>query len=230
VDFGVVWDNLPVLLYATRLTILVSVAGFAVAVIAGLALTLLRRSRFTPAAWFAFAWTNFFRGSALYVLIVWLYFGIAVAADITLGALTAGVLTLALLNSAYLSEVFRSALDAVDPGQTEAALAMGLTRAQALRSVVAPQALRVALPATGNHFVDTVKDSAILLVIGVPELMRETARLADFEFRPFEFYTAGAAIYLLLVYAVAGLFRLLERRLSLAPRTSVRLTPGPRGA
>lgn len=213
-DFGVVWRNLPTLLWAVRYTLLVAVAGFVLAVVAGLAVALLRRSRVRPVAWLAFLYTNVFRGAALYVLLVWLYFGIAAAADITLGALTAGILTLALLNSAYLAEVFRAAIDAVDRGQTEGALAMGLTRAQAFRSVVAPQALRVALPAAGNHLVDAVKDSSILLVIAVPELMSETARLADLEFRPFEFYSAGAGIYLVLVYAVSALFARLERRLA----------------
>ncbi len=212
-DFRPVWQNLGVLLAGARLGATVAVAGFGLAIVAGLIIALLRRSRIAPLRWLAFAYVQFFRGIALYVLILWLYFGIAVAAGITLGALTAGILTLALLNSAYLAEVFRSGIEAVDRGQREAALAMGLTPRQAFRDVVAPQALRVVVPATGNHFVDAIKDSAILSVIAVPELMRQATSLAQVTARPFEFYTAAAVLYLVVVVCVSSGLRWLERRL-----------------
>ncbi|MBA2530318.1 MAG: amino acid ABC transporter permease [Euzebyales bacterium] len=216
-DFGLVLQSMGVLLRAARISVFVAAAGFAIAVVLGVIVAAMRRSRLRPLSWVAFAYTSFFRGIALYVLIIWLYFGIAAAAGITLGALTAGIATLALLNSAYLAEVFRSGIEAVDDGQREAALAMGLSRGQAFRAVIAPQALRIALPATGNHLVDAIKDSAILLVIGVPELMRETARLAQYNYRPFEFYTVAGAMYLFAVSAVGLLFRWLERRLAWDP-------------
>lgn len=214
-DFGVVLENLDIMLFAARLSLYVAVVGFAIAIMIGLVVALARRSRLAPVRWLAFTYTNFFRGASLYVLIIWLYFGIAVAFNIRLGAMTAGVMTLALLNGAYLSEVFRSGIEAVDVGQREAALAMGLSDTEVVRDVVAPQALRIALPATGNHFIDAVKDSAILSVIGVPELMRETQRLVSNTFRPFEFYVTAAVLYLIAVYAVALLLRWAERRLRL---------------
>lgn len=226
-DFAPVWAEFDTLLSAVRFSLLAAIAGFVLALLGGLAAVLARRSRVKPLAWLAFAYTAIFRGAALYVLLVWLYFGVAISVGITLTALTAGIVALGLLNSAYLSEVFRSAIDAVDPGQTEAALAMGLTRGQVFRSVVAPQALRIALPATGNHFVDAVKDSAILSVIAVPELMFQTSRLANANFAPFEFYTVASGIYLVLVLVVAAGIRLLERRLAVERRpTSVALQAG----
>jgi His/Glu/Gln/Arg/opine family amino acid ABC transporter permease subunit len=214
-DFGVVFSSFDVMLRAFRISIVVALAGFAIALVAGAGLALCRRSRLRPVRLLAFAYVNFFRGAALYVLIIWLWLGLAVATGIRIGTLSAGILTLALLNSAYLAEVFRAGIDAVDGGQKEAALAMGLAPGQAFRAVVAPQALRISLPATGNHLVDAIKDSAILSVIGIPELMRETARLAQFEQRPFEFYVVAAGMYLAAVYAASALFRFLERRLDL---------------
>jgi His/Glu/Gln/Arg/opine family amino acid ABC transporter permease subunit len=213
-DFSPVWASLGALLRGFAIALEVAAGAMAVALVVGLLVALLRLSAFPPLRWLAFAYTQLFRGIALYVLIIWVYFGLAVAADVNFNPIPAGITTLALLNSAYLSETFRAGILAVDRGQREAALAMGLTPLQAFRDVVAPQALRVIVPAAGNQFVDVIKDSAILSVIGVPELMRETQRLAQFYFRPFEFYTAAAAIYLAAVFAVSYGFRLLERRLA----------------
>jgi His/Glu/Gln/Arg/opine family amino acid ABC transporter permease subunit len=217
-DFTPVWQSFGVLLRGFGIALFVAVAAMAVAIVVGLVVALARLSPVPPLRWLAFAYTQLFRGIALYVLIIWVYFGLAVAADVNFNPIPAGITTLALLNSAYLSETFRAGILAVDRGQREAALAMGLSRWQAFRDVVAPQALRVVVPATGNQFVDAIKDSAILSVIGVPELMRETQRLAQFYFRPFEFYTVTGAMYLAAVFALSFAIRRLERRLG---RTAV---------
>jgi His/Glu/Gln/Arg/opine family amino acid ABC transporter permease subunit len=211
-DFAFVLDNLDVLLRAAPISLLVAVAGFAVALVIAAVMTSLRTGPWAPGRWLSFVYVNFFRGAALYVLVVWLYNGIAVAANILIPAITVGVLTLALLNSAYLAEVFRSGLAAVDAGQREAAEALGLSPWDTFRRVLAPQVLRVVLPPVGNHFIDALKDTAILAVIAVPELMFATTRLAQSSFRPFEFYLTAAAIYLVMVYAISLGLRALERR------------------
>ncbi len=123
-----------------------------------------------------------------------------------------------MLNSGYFSEIFRSSIQAVDRGQREAAIALGLPRRRVFSSVVLPQAVRVALPATGNQFIDIVKDSSILAVIGVRELMRETQRLANQNFRPFEFYTATMGFYLALVAILTVLMTRVEKALRIDER------------
>ncbi len=212
------------LLGGFRLAMLIALAAIVLAVLAGLVVALMRLSPWAPLRWIAFVYTQLFRGIALYVLIIWVYFGLAVAAGVNVAPIPAGILTLALLNSGYLSETFRAGILAVDRGQREAATALGLTPVQSFRSVIAPQAMRVVLPATGNQLVDAIKDSAILSVIGVPELLHETQRLAQFYFRPFEFYTIAGGMYLVAVFVVSFLFRILERRL--AHESPVRM---PRG-
>ncbi len=153
------------------------------------------------------------RGVALYVLVLWLFNGLTIASGITLSAVQTGIISLSLLNSAYLAEVFRAGFEAIPVGQGEAAQAIGLTEAQAARFVLVPQMVRITFPSMGNVFVDIIKDTAILSVIGVSELMRETQRWAQFYFRSFEFYTAAGVIYLAIVVAVSAIWRAVERRL-----------------
>jgi His/Glu/Gln/Arg/opine family amino acid ABC transporter permease subunit len=219
-DFELVFTSLPQMLRALRVTLAVTAGGFVVAVVVGALMAMGRRSHLIPARALSFLWVNLFRGSALYVLVIWLFNGLAVATGILLPALVVGVLALALLNSAYLAEVFRSGLDAVNKEQWEAAQALGLGRWDVFRRVVAPQATRIALPAVGNHLIDALKDSAILAVIAVPELMFTTNRIAQSTFRPFELYLTAALIYLVLVNLIAGFMRLLERRLGLEEATT----------
>jgi His/Glu/Gln/Arg/opine family amino acid ABC transporter permease subunit len=217
-DWGVVWDSLPYLFRAVRITVVVSVVSAVFAVLIGLLVAMARLSRFPPLRGLAFMYTQFFRGVALYVLIVWIFFGLALAIGLRLDAEVAGIVALTLLNSGYFSEIFRSSIQAVDWGQHEAALALGLPRRRVFGSVILPQAGRVALPATGNQFIDIVKDSSILAVIGVRELMRETQRLANQNFRPFEFYTATMGFYLVLVAIISVLMNRLEKALRVDER------------
>lgn len=212
-DLELVLDSLPQLLAATRITLAVALLAFALAIVVGLVMAMGRRSRVLPVRALSFLYVNVFRGAALYVLVVWLFNGVAVATGLLLPAFAVGVIALLLLNSAYLCEVFRASISAVDPGQWEAAEAMGLSRWATFRSVVGPQAFRHAIPATGNHLIDALKDSSILAVIAVPELMFVSNRIAQSTFRPFEMYVTAAAIYLAIVYTFGGLLRLLERRL-----------------
>lgn len=213
VSFGPVWDQKHLLLGGIWLMLRVAAVSMVLAVIGGLALASMRRSRLRWVSALAFVLIQVFRGIALYVLVLWLFNGLAVASGITLSAVQTGVIALSLLNSAYLAEVFRSGFDAIPAGQREAARAIGLDDTQAARSVLVPQMVRITFPAMGNVFVDIVKDTAILSVIGVSELMRETQRWAQFYFRSFEFYTAAGIVYFLIVVGISGAWRQAERRL-----------------
>lgn len=217
-DFGLVWQSRDLLLQASALSVAIAVGAFLLACAGGLLLATARSGEWVPGRWTAFVVLNVLRGCALYVLLVWLFNGLAVAAGILLSAITVGVLALALINAAYLAEVFRSGIDAVDPGQREAAEALGLSGLDTFRLVLLPQWVRVVVPAAGNHLIDAVKDSAVLAVIAVPELMFQTNRMAQSTFRPFEFYLAAAAIYLVIVNVLAALLRVIERRIDAPPR------------
>lgn len=212
-DADFVVNSIPQLLEGTRLTLLVALTAFVVAVAIGLVMALARRSALVPVRALSFLYVNIFRGAALYVLVIWLFNGLAVASGILLTAVTAGAIALVLLNSAYLAEVFRASIAAVDDGQSEAARALGMSEQDVLLRVVIPQAARVAAPATGNHLVDALKDTSVLAVIAVPELMFVSSRIAQATFRPFEIYITVALIYLALVGVLTALLRAFERRL-----------------
>jgi His/Glu/Gln/Arg/opine family amino acid ABC transporter permease subunit len=213
VSFAPVWEQRGLLLGGIWLMLRVAVVSMAIATVGGLLLARLRLSRLRWVQWLAFVLIQVLRGVALYVLVLWLFNGLAVATGITLSAVQTGIIALSLLNSAYLAEVFRAGYAVIPAGQREAAQAIGLTAGQTSRFVLVPQMVRISFPSMGNVFVDIIKDTAILSVIGVSELMRETQRWAQFYFRSFEFYTAAGLIYLAIVVAVSTGWRTVERRL-----------------
>jgi His/Glu/Gln/Arg/opine family amino acid ABC transporter permease subunit len=189
-------------------------AAIILAMIIGLFIALMRLSNSRFLRGFAFVYTQLFRGVPLYVLVIWVYFGLAIVANINLPKIPAGIITLALLNSGYLSETFRSGILAVNIGQSEAAAAIGLTKRQIKRYIVLPQAFRIVLAPSGNQFVDAIKDTAILSIIGVPELMRMAQQQADLFYRPFEFYTTAGILYFIAVMGVTKIFSFMEKRMN----------------
>jgi His/Glu/Gln/Arg/opine family amino acid ABC transporter permease subunit len=202
-QWGIVLDSLELMLQGAAIAIGVALAAMLFALILGALVAGLRLSRF----WFlrgpAFVYIQFFRGTALFVFILWLFFGLTIVTGIRLGPFMAAVIALGMLNSAYMAEIYRSGLNAVRPGQYEAARALGLTPLQMYWDVIFPQAIPVIIPSAMNLFTDLLKDSALVGVIGVADLMRVTQRLANFYFRPLEFYTAAALIYAAIILFVS---------------------------
>ena len=145
-SFGPVWDQRARLLAGIVTMLEVAVVSMVLAVIGGLALAALRTSRLHWVRTLGFLLVQVLRGIALYVLVLWLFNGLAVASGITLTPIQTGVVALSLLNSAYLAEVFRGAYQAIPIGQSEAAQAIGLGAGQVSRLVLVPQMIRVAFP------------------------------------------------------------------------------------
>jgi His/Glu/Gln/Arg/opine family amino acid ABC transporter permease subunit len=210
-DFGPVWEQREALVSGLGTMALISVVSFALSIVGGLVLASMRQSRSVPVRVTGFVLIQVMRGIALYVLLLWLFFGLAAAGGFRFNPIPAGILALSLLNSAYMAEVFRAGYEAVPPGQKEAALAIGLKRRTWFRRVHLPQVTQITLPAAGNVFVDIIKDTSVLSVVGVTELLRESQRWAQFYSLPFEFYVAAAAVYLVIVVLVTVAWRRLER-------------------
>ncbi|GIK42872.1 MAG: glutamine ABC transporter permease [Chloroflexota bacterium] len=202
-QWGIILDSLELMLQGAGIAVGVALAAMGVALILGAVVAGLRLSRF----WFlrapAFAYIQFFRGTSLFVFILWLFFGLTIVTGIRLGPFVAAVTALGVLNSAYMAEIYRSGLSAVRPGQYEASRALGLTRFHMYWDVIFPQAVPVIIPAAMNLFTDLLKDSSLIGVIGVADLMRVTQRLANFHFRPLEFYTTAALIYAAIILFVS---------------------------
>lgn len=212
------WDLIPssmhLLLSGLQLTLEIAGLALGLSLTLGLVVALARMSTFRPLSWLAYGYTQVFRALSLYIYILWLYFGIATLTSINMSPIAAGVAALTLLNSAYMSEIYRSALSAIEVGQKEAALSLGLSRIRTFVMIVLPQGLRIAVPSLMNQFVDIVKDSSVVALIGTLDLMGQTIQLVAYYHAPFEFYTVTAAMYVAVVAILSVAATGVERRLS----------------
>jgi polar amino acid transport system substrate-binding protein len=212
---GMTLAYLPLFLRGAAFTVVISALAMGIAIAGGLALSLGRRYGSRVVGRGAAVYVEVLRGTPVLLQLYLLYYGLAPV--LALDAFTAAVVGLGLNYAAYESELYRAGLEAVPVGQTEAALALGMSRAQALRRIVLPQALRVALPGVANDFIALLKDSSLVSVITVVELTKQmTITAVDVR----GWLGPGllcAGLYLALSYPLSRLARRLERRLAPAP-------------
>ncbi len=209
-DWSVVIKSLPFFERGLVITIQITVFSIAFGLVLGLAVALVRMGP-PPFSVIGFAYVQFFRSLSLYVYILFLYFGLGAAFHIQLDPIKAGILSLTLLNSAYMAEIYRAAIQAIDPGQREAARSLGLGTVATFLNVTLPQAVRIAIPSLVNQFTDIIKDTSVVALIGAGDLMYQANERNSFYSRGFEIYTAVGAIYFVMVAIVAQLAWRLER-------------------
>ena len=213
-------DSMPQLLWACLQTLQLTVLTFLVAVPLGLIIVWMRLSSRRPLKWFAVGLIEVARGTPALVILFVVYFGLPSAfPGMSLNSLTAAVVGLGLQGGAILAEIFRSGIEAIDRGQREASLTIGLTPRQAMIDVIAPQAWRIALPPVGNYVVGLLKDTSIASIIAAPELMLRAKDLASSSFMPMQLYVLAALLYFLMSYPLSQFFRHLERRMIPVRRT-----------
>jgi glutamine transport system permease protein len=211
-DWSVIFQAIGPMAKGLEFTGEIVVSALFGALLLGLVVALVRMAPF-PISVLGFAYVQVFRALSLYIYILWVYFGVPAFLHIDISPLTAAVVCLMLLNSAYLSEVYRSAIKAIDRGQLEAATSLGMGRIVAFNNVILPQAIRVAIPSIMNLIVDMVKDSSIVAVIGASDLMYQTIELISVNKRSFELYTMVGVIYLVIVVVISQLAGFMEKRL-----------------
>ena len=207
------WEALPTLLAAAPITLGYALAAMLFGLPLALLVALARLSGVRPLEWVSGVYVSFMRGTPLLVQIFMLYYGLP-AFGISVSPLLGGVLALTLNAAAYLSETMRASILSVPRGQREAALSLGLSSRQTLRLIVLPQAARVALPSLGNTLIGLVKDTSLVSVITVVELLRSAQLVIARTFEPFGPYLAAALIYWAISSALAWVQRRLEVRLS----------------
>jgi His/Glu/Gln/Arg/opine family amino acid ABC transporter permease subunit len=212
--WGEVLRALPVMLAGLKYTALISIVSLLAALLLGALVTFMRLSRRWLLSSFAFAYVQLFRAFSTYVYILFIYFGLAAFFRLDVSPVSAAIVALSLLNSAYISEIYRSALLNVDPGLREAAICSGLTRLQAFLHAVLPQAAFQAFPSLLNQFIVILRDSSIVGVIGVADIMFVASKAASVNYLQFEYYTVVAAIFVLIVFLISRLGDLIERKLA----------------
>ncbi|MFS0734142.1 amino acid ABC transporter permease [Microbacterium sp. 1P10UB] len=212
-DWSYFWASLltpsPRFLSGLALTVIISVVAMALALVVGLLIALMGRSRIAPLRAFAALYIWIIRGTPLLVQLVIIYTGFAAAnvfrfedQDIVgvliKGAVQAAIVGLTLNESAYIAEIVRSGLESVDRGQNEAALSLGMTPGRSMREIIVPQAIRVMIPPLGNSFNGLMKSTSVLSVIGVAEMFQIGSTMSSATFKTFEVYIVVALYYLAL--------------------------------
>ena len=205
--------NLGFLAEGLWATIAISIVSIAISVVAGVLVALLALSKRRTLRALNRVYVEVFRAIPLLVLLLWVYYGLPVVLGIQFGVFAAGVIALSVSDSAFQAEIFRGGIQSIERGQSEAALALGLTAWQSMRLIILPQALRRILPALGNQFVYVLKMSSLISVVGYQELTRRANELSLVEYRPLEIYTALVIEYLLLILLVSWLVRRSEAQL-----------------
>lgn len=212
-------DWAPALVDGLYMTVGLTFGGMIIAMVLGLVLALGRmsdRAAFRlPASWFV----EIIRGSPLLLQLFYIYYVFPMF-GLKLSPIMAGLLGLGINYSAYLSEVFRSGINAVAAGQQEAAEALGLSPLQSMRYIVLPQAWRVALPPTGNYFISLFKDTALVSTISLAELMFQGQLIASDTFKYVEIYSVIFILYLLISIPASAGIRKLEAYFSRSGRVS----------
>ena len=211
-DWSVVWDHRVALAYGTVTTILLTIATMAIAVPCGMAFAALRLYGAAPVRAFATAYVELFRNLPLILVVFWAFYVLPILTGLGLSPLATGLAALALNVTAYNAETFRAGINSIRRGQSEAALALGMSRVQALRRVIVPQSVRRITPVLASTWVSLFKDTSLVSVIAVSELAYSAMQVRAQTFRVLEMLTAMAAIYWLLGYPQAKLVDWIQRR------------------
>jgi cystine transport system permease protein len=206
-------ESLWPLLYAGLVfTVPLTIASFALGLTLAFAVALVRLFGPQWAVKIAQFYVWLIRGSPLLVQLFVIFYGLP-SVGIVLDPLTAAIIGFSLNVGAYNSEVIRGVVESIPNGQWEAAYSMGMTRSQALRRTILPQAARVALPALANSFIALVKDTSLAAVLTVPEIFQAAQRIASVTYEPLILYTEAALIYLVFSSVLSSAQVQLERRL-----------------
>jgi polar amino acid transport system permease protein len=217
-DFSPVAAGWPDLLRGARATVEVTAASLGLGCVVGLAVGL---GRLWPKRRIVYAicsaYVLLIRGTPLLVQLFLLFFGLP-QLGVVLPAFACGVLGLGLYSGAYVSEIVRGSIQSIARGQTLAAQSLGMAEGQVMRHVVLPQALVRMIPPLGNEFIALIKNSALVSLLTIPDLMHEGQKIIAVSYRSLEVYLAVAAVYLVLTGTTAWLLRRVEDRLGASHR------------
>jgi putative amino-acid transport system permease protein len=214
-DLGYMLGLVPVILRSVPLTLGMAIAAMAMALVIASVLAVVRVLKVPVVDAVVAVFISFFRGTPLLVQLFLFYYGLPqiVSALTQINGVTAAIMGLTLHFSAYMAESIRGAITGVDRSQWEAAASVGMTRLQAMRRIVLPQAARVAAPTLLNYFIDMIKSTSLAFTLGVTEMMGAAQKEAAGSFRYFEAFLVVAVIYWVIVEALAAVQRRMEVRL-----------------
>jgi polar amino acid transport system permease protein len=221
-DWQVIERYFPFLLGGAWLTLRLTVITTALGTVIGLFAAIARLSRFKVFSWPAAAYVDFFRGTPLLAQIMLIHFGLPQVFGYKPNMVADAIAALSINCGAYVTEIFRAGIQSIERGQTEAALSLGMTPVQAMRYVILPQAFRRVLPPLGNEFIAMLKDSSMVSIISMEELLFRGMISAGRSFRPFPIWITVSLLYLAMTLPFTRLVSWMEMKLKREHR--------PRGA
>ncbi|MBM7693225.1 polar amino acid transport system permease protein [Peribacillus deserti] len=212
-DFSRVTPSLPYILEGIYITLqvvaLAALLGFAL----GIILSLFKISSIKPLNWLADFYTSIFRGTPLVLQLMLIYFGSPQVFGIQIEPFTAAFLSFGLNSAAYISEIIRAGILAVDKGQKEAAVALGVPYRKMMTDIILPQAMKNILPALMNEMITLTKESAVVTIIGLNDIMRRAYIVGGQSYRFFEPILIAGLVYYVLVMILTIAGKLVERRM-----------------
>ncbi|RLL43618.1 amino acid ABC transporter permease [Oceanobacillus piezotolerans] len=208
-----VLEFLPELGTGLYYTLLISIIGLLIGFILGAIFGLGRISRNKFYYGISSFYIEVIRGTPVLVQAIWIFFALPLITGYNMESVTAGIVVIGINSGAYIAEVVRGSVQSIDKGQVEAGRSLGLTHHQTMRYIVWPQAFKRMIPPLGNQFIISIKDTSLLSVILVPELMFQGRLIASNYFNAVEIYTTVAVFYLAITLTLSYVLRYIERRL-----------------
>ncbi|RWL09270.1 amino acid ABC transporter permease [Mesorhizobium sp.] len=211
-DPSVVLANWDILAYGLLITLKYTFYTCAIGLAIGLLVALLQLTPWRLSRWSGRIWVEFFRNIPLLVLLMWVYYALPIFLQIQIGKETAGILGLGFYASGFYAEILRAGIQSIDRGQTDAAVALGMGYIQRMKRIILPQALRRMVPPLVGQTIMQLKNTTLLSVLTIPDLLYQAGYIASFTYRPMEVYTVIGAIFILILFPLSALSRRFERK------------------
>jgi polar amino acid transport system permease protein len=212
------WDivsgNFDFLMSGLQMTLIISALALIFAMLGGLLLAVIDMSRYRAVRLVGLTFGEIIRNTPILVQLLWVYYVLPIVFGLQITSFAALIIGLSIYSASFISEVYRSGIQAIPKGQREAAQVLGLTPVQSFRRIVLPQAIRLTLPPLASNFVQLIKYSSLGSVISVTEITRRGTELSASTFRPLEIFTFIACVYFCICWPLAMSIRIWERRLA----------------
>lgn len=213
-DFGAIWEYRFLLLSGLGYTILYTIMVIALGLVIGLITGMARVTLPKPLAGLFRAYVEVFRCTPVLVQLIWFYYALPILTGIEMSPAMAAVVALSLYGGAFYSEIVRAGIMSIDRGQTEAGMAMGMTDGQIMRRLILPQAFRRMVPPLMSQSIMQLKNTSLLSVLAVPDLLYQAQSAAHDSYRPLELYTIAAICYFVVLFPATLWSKRLENRIA----------------
>lgn len=213
-DFYFIWGYRWLFLQGLGVTIAFTVGIVLIGLVVGLVAGLGRLAPYAVIRWIAQAYIEVFRCTPVLVQLVWFYYALPILSGIDMSATSAAVLALSLYGGAFYAEIIRGGIVSIDAGQREAAEALGMTPGQSMRRIILPQAIKRMVPPLMNQSIIQFKNTSLVSVLAVPDLLYQGQAIAHDTYRPLETYSLVAVIYFAVLFPLTLLVQHLERRMA----------------